>query len=848
MSGIKTLSVCLLVMSWIVVETTMCSAYPVNYLSEKLGAKVVYTGKLAEGQNAAAILSDAPVSKGGFVFAREETNRVFVVDLGQERTFDRMLFGSGNAGPDPNRDYVRIGISNTGADGPFETVLDQKGIGYLQVLRLPKVTARWVRFEMGPSDGGVLVQSVRIYKGYEHPKLEEVTKLLYERIRPDIDGLEQFYAQAEAGQWSQACSELRKYFASKHVPDGPPDPNYDTTRAQAVADGKMDFAGLARVDTLPIDWSHQPTTDWYEHKNILNRGSVVGLPVDASYHTRDPKWIDLFRSVFYDWTDENPTPEVTAHADYPTWRTLDSALRLGWLVSRFSKVTHIKEFEDELWANYLYSIWEHTDYLRKDDFDGGNWLAMVTSAVMGIALEFPEFKDNKLWLAYGKDAFEKNVLRDVYEDGKEVEDSPGYVCMAYTGMYSTLKALDEAGVDVNPEVRERLSKTLTFIGAVIQPDGFLPDIGDGGGPLGYDMLGPSRYFDREDILYILTAGKEGAKPEKASIHFPNGNWSVMRSEYDPSDWTSARHLVFKSSSGSHGHLDVLSFTAFGYGRALLIDPGIRSYEGADVARYVRTAYHNTICIDDKDQSRGGGKTEKWYSNAGLDYLLATNRPHKEMDHTRDILFVKPDYWVVHDVIIGQGDHKCDQNWHFMEDANPTEDKVSKCVQTTFSEGGNIMLLPVEPAKLDSGSFEFFIARNRMSSDMDEVESRGWRYSQSGPLPQEFDVVLLPYSGPDAPAASVKRLEVESSDLAGVTGLEIKIGDRTDYLLISRTGIKKMDIPQIKLIAEGEIVIMRTRNGTPYQISGANVRSISHCGTNLFSSDTPSPNLDQVVKP
>ena len=93
--------------------------------------------------------------------------------------------------------HCHAGISRSGAVGQFATDmfrLDQKvfektEFGWFQVLRLPLTKARWVRFDCGESATGVSVRAVRIYKGYEHPKLVEVTKLLHEKIKPGLPGL-----------------------------------------------------------------------------------------------------------------------------------------------------------------------------------------------------------------------------------------------------------------------------------------------------------------------------------------------------------------------------------------------------------------------------------------------------------------------------------------------------------------------------------------------------------------------------------------------------------------------------------------------------------------------------------
>ncbi len=832
-------------------------AYPENYGSPKMGASVICRAKLEGDQDPNKLLSDAAAPRGRLVFAKVDQKQVFVIDLGDERIFDRVDFGTGNAGQDRNAKRVRIEVSGKSVEGPYETVFEKKDLGLFQVLRLPKVKGRWVRFDVGDGADGALVTNLRIYKGYEHPRLNEVTRLLYERIKPNLPGLGDFYKHCEAKNWQAACSALRDYCAKKYPPEGSPNPEIDLTRQWALRNGDLDFAGLKRKEVVPIDWAYMKTSDWYEHKNFLNRGSPIGAPVDAAYNTGDVKWARYLKSVFYDWIDANPKPTVMSGADYPTWRTLDSAARAGWINSRFDRLTATKNVDDELWANWLYSIWEHADYIKNDDFTGGNWLAHSTSAVMGAAMEFPFFADQRKWLDYGKSSFEKNVLRDVHPDGKEMEDAPGYVCFAYNAMLGTLMALDEAHISVDPEVRARLSKTPDYLAAVTQPDGNMPAIGDWGGGAAYPLPKAIEYFKRDDIKYVWTRGKEGTMPEKASVNFPQGQWSIMRSAFDDKPYENARHLVFKSSCGAHGHNDVLTITNYAYGRELLMDPGIRSYERADVERYPATSYHNTITIDGRDSSHSHGKTERWVSNAGLDYVLGSHHGYKLLTHVRGVLFVKPDYWVVLDEVEGEGDgggeHTYEQNWHFAEDAGLVEDAATKAVHTNYpkdtekekelgySQDGQLLMIPVDPASVKSDSKEFFIASSRMGAG-GPIKSKGWKYSKSGAPPVTFGLVLYPYRSLEPPPVTVQRLALDGGP-AGVTALKISAGGYVDYVIVSRAGPQAVSIPAEKLSVDAEVAVIRTRGGKPVRVSGANVKSVALGGTSLFSKDETQPDLD-----
>ena len=59
-------------------------------------------------------------------------------------------------------------------------------------------------------------------------------------------------------------------------------------------------------------------------------------------------------------------------------------------------------------------------------------------------------------------------------------------------------------------------------------------------------------FNRPDLLYINTQGKEGKMPEQTSRAFSDCGWYIMRSPWDTKPYTDARQMFFKAST-TQGH-------------------------------------------------------------------------------------------------------------------------------------------------------------------------------------------------------------------------------------------------------------------------------------------------------
>jgi hypothetical protein len=92
--------------------------------------------------------------------------------------------------------------------------------------------------------------------------------------------------------------------------------------------------------------------------------------------------------------------------------------------------------------------------------------------------------------------------------------------------------------------------------------------------------------------------------------FPEGGYFILGEDFE-----TPREVRLVADAGplgylaiaAHGHADALAFTLSVGGKAILVDPGTFSYSTQPWRRYFRsTAAHNTVVVDDRDQSEYGG--------------------------------------------------------------------------------------------------------------------------------------------------------------------------------------------------------------------------------------------------
>jgi len=114
----------------------------------------------------------------------------------------------------------------------------------------------------------------------------------------------------------------------------------------------------------------------------------------------------------------------------------------------------------------------------------------------------------------------------------------------------------------------------------------------------------------------------------------------------------------------------------------VLDPGRFTYHEGDPNMrhwFKGTRAHNTVCVDDLDQTeyhRGKpkgaiarGRLIARSQTMGLDVLWAeAASPRYDARHARRVLFVNGEYWVFEDRLYSSGRHRYDLRWHLAPEA------------------------------------------------------------------------------------------------------------------------------------------------------------------------------------
>ena len=640
-------------------------------------------------------------------------------------------------------------------------------------------------------------------------------------------------------------------------------------RAEEVCRHTFQFRGEAPVVfNESVDWFHCPhgNLDWTWE---LNRHAYFVTLGRAYAYTRDVRYVHKFRDLLLDWLTRNPVG-----VDRPNWGSvLEVAYRVNTWLWAYHYFLAVSAFDDETLLTCLRGLWIHGRYLATnlEYHVPNNHLLLESKALAMLGLLFPEFKDAGEWLRRGLSILWQQVRRQVGPDGVHGEQAIMYHQVITSELLEMLVLLENNGLATPTDVLGIFARMLDFERAITKPDGQIPLIGDsalGDSYLRFSTLnGGAALLGRDDLtiggldeatLWLVGServrwlrSRSGTSSTSDSRAFPDGGYFVMRHGNGQGSY-----LIFDCGpfgyppAPGHGHADALSFELYAGGRTLIVDPGVYNYHlGAEWRNYFRsTAAHNTLVVDSLDQSLLVGlwhvlrpaqaTLHEWITAEQFDLVSGSHdgytRLGSPITHRRYILFVKPEYWIVLDLLNGQGEHRFDLYFHLAPDAQVSLDSTSGTAWVRHVDGVGLMICPVRnggaQAQVITGSLDPIQGWVSQYSG-EKRPAPALRYSQVTTAPARFGTMLYPRPQMDQASVSVLPLTVmdERSQVLGehaVTGLKIEADQWVDYVIIdhrARPGRKVFG----SYITDGELVYLRQHSS-----EGKPVKAFLHRGREL----------------
>jgi hypothetical protein len=451
----------------------------------------------------------------------------------------------------------------------------------------------------------------------------------------------------------------------------------------------------------------------------LNRHQFFFTLGVAYWMTGDERFAKCFVRHLKSWMEQNP-PGMGVN-----WSSsLEVAFRAMSWIWAFHFFEDSEHFKPELFKSalkHLYLHGRHIELYLSKYYSPNTHLTGEALGLYYLGTQLPFFDRAEQWRKTADGILSSEIEKQILPDGVYFEQSTWY--QRYTvDIYTHFVLLRSqfGGPSLNGDaakLEKRLQSAFDFLMSVTMPNGRTPLVGDddGGRLLPLTTAEPDNFrgslavgaqmFDRPDhrrlagrctqelfwlmgpnavANHISTAAGES---NEQSVAFPEGGYYVMRDGPEETD----NYMLIDCGevgalSGGHGHADALSIITDLHGKPLLVDSGTYTYhESRDLRDLFRsTQAHNTLVVDERSSSQPGtafgwqtrarAETRSWISDTRFDFFEGRHDGYERLPdpgtHTRSILFLKGDYWIIRDFFETKGEHEYSLNFHYAADRRP----------------------------------------------------------------------------------------------------------------------------------------------------------------------------------
>ena len=368
-----------------------------------------------------------------------------------------------------------------------------------------------------------------------------------EQLNLRFPGMEEVAAAVAAEDYPAARKAYAAYIRSHLQPeryfcipyDGPGncivlEGESEQESADRICRNRLVSCGIPHDFGSTVDWYQNPTPNEYpEWTWQLSRHNEWKLLAHAYQQTGDERYAEKCADFFTSWVRQARYPGPMPKGWSICWRTIECGIRMGinwpYALHAFYKSP---SFTDDLLVNWVKSVCEH-GHLLHDQHKQGNWLIMEMNGLAQLSIIFPELTHARQWLTFALELLEKELHRQLYPDGFQYELSTNYhkvVLSNYCQLIRIARSYDMAMPESFLSVLEHASEVNLKL---MQPNGRLPDLNDGSSSLAADFIRPKMalFGHRTEFQWLVSDGKEGEKPDYASIALPYSGIMIMRSSW-----------------------------------------------------------------------------------------------------------------------------------------------------------------------------------------------------------------------------------------------------------------------------------------------------------------------------
>lgn len=440
-----------------------------------------------------------------------------------------------------------------------------------------------------------------------------------------------------------------------------------------------------------------------DHKLVweLNRHQFLVTLGQAYALTGREEFAECAATLLGSWIDANPPKSGVNWAS-----SLEVAYRaIAWTWAMRLMATS-PAFTDELltrWLKVIEVSARHVERYLSTWFSPNTHLTGEALALLYLGTQFPELAGARRWRDRGWAILLGQLQRHVRPDGSYFEQATYY--HRYTlDIYLHARILGAAhALDGVGRIDDAVGRLATFLAWVGRADGTIPLFGDEDGGrllfldaracddvrsplataavvLGDGVLAHAGAPLSDETAWLLGAGGAATfdrlprrAPDATARAFPEGGFYVMRDGWgDGSAVLTVDCGPLGADNGGHAHADTLAIDLAIGDRPVFVDAGTVSYTTSPAERdEMRSSLvHNTVSLDGISSSEVAGAfrwrvmtpgaLDAWQAAPAGAYFEGHHDGYRRLEaparHRRMIVAARGGWWLVRDVIEGDGRH------------------------------------------------------------------------------------------------------------------------------------------------------------------------------------------------
>jgi hypothetical protein len=662
------------------------------------------------------------------------------------------------------------------------------------------------------------------------------------------------------------------------------------TRAERICQHRFDLLGYENVDYgSEIDWHldavngrRAPQKPWHkihllEFEEVgdvkvtweLNRHQHFLVLALAECMTGEEKFASELVRQWTSWRAANPYPIGINWAS-----SLEVAFRaMSWLWARalLEDCPHLpSEFRTDLLRALALSARHIATHLSTYSSPNTHLLGEAVGLFF-VGTLCPELPRAAHWQQKGWQIILEHAKDKVREDGFYFEQSTYYHVYALDFFLHARILAAANGVAVPVEFDRTIEQMLELF-CVLGRAGAPPRWGDDDGGRVFDP----RRNRAEHLLDPLSTGaalfgrgdfKCVAGGLRAETLWLLGTRGVEKFDQTPTQAPASTSACFKSSgiyvltgskgsrqqmvidagplggdTGGHGHAETLSLHLTVDGSECLVDPGTLRYVTSQGERdsFRGSAAHNVLLVDGKDHAEMGGpfswrsrpeaSVEQWIAGDSFDLLVASHNGYARLaqpiTHWRSVFYLRNRFWLVRDVVLGNGAHDLEINWHLAPGLQPVAAGANS-VRVEISPHAALAFLAPEAhgwqQSLESGWNSPAYGR--------KVQSPVLRFRQHTQLPAEFATMICVTGAGVAAPESLLRMQAQTS---GASGYEFSTVEGSHILIFSESDLGWTLGPWAS--DAKMFFVRRARDGTLQQLALVDGSYVNHDNHKILFAD------------